>query len=462
MFLALVTSGQAEPAHGLAPFFAELGVGGVALFLAPFAALLFAIAFLPVVVPHFWEHHRNKALVSLACALPVGIFLLARDWRELAATLLDYGAFIGLLAALFTISGGIYLRGALPGTSRALAVLFVAGAVLANLIGTTGASMVLIRPLLRATATRRHRVHTIVFFIFIVSNAGGLLTPMGDPPLFLGFLNGVPFAWTLRLWPEWLTVVAALVAAFFLFDMLLLRREPPGDAVPRTAAERPGLEGAHNVVLLGVVVGVLLAGGYVVFPLDGPAIFGEPFGEALAKIVQMAAMAGVAFVSYRLTTKSLHERNEFSFGPIVEVAVLFAGIFIAMVPALLILEGQGAKLGVNQPWQFFLTAGALSSMLDNAPTYLTFTSLAKGVAGVGSHGLAGLVSDPAGATYLAAVSAGAVFFGAMTYIGNAPNFMVRAIAREAGVLMPSFVGYVAWSAAVLLPVFGVVAFVFFT
>jgi len=451
---------------GIKKYFFELGPLPALLFIAPFVLLLLCLATLPLLAPRFWGKNRNKAIVSLGLGLPVAGFFLHQDWPTLANTGLDYLTFIALLGSLFIISGGIYLRGSFPGLPIVNTAFLAAGALLANVIGTTGASMLLIRPLLRANKTRKRKSHVIIFFIFIVSNCAGLLTPLGDPPLFLGFLRGVDFIWTLRLWPQWLTTVGALLILFNFLDEYQFDKEDletKGSLVEKTvhSTEKFGVEGAFNFLFLAGVVGLILFSGYVIYPMRGGLIFGEPFGSVMSKVLQTAGMILIAFVSYRVTPRTLHERNHFGFGPMVEVAVLFSGIFLAMIPALLILETQGAKLGVTHPWQFFWLSGALSSFLDNAPTYLTFTSLAKGVLHLSDEGLRSLMHHPTGAFYLTAVSSGAVMMGANTYIGNGPNFMVKTIAEEAKVKMPSFFGYMAWSGCILIPLFMVITFLFF-
>jgi Na+/H+ antiporter NhaD/arsenite permease-like protein len=383
---------------------------------APFALVLLAIAVMPLVAPHFWEHNRNKAV---------------------------------LIGALFVIAGGVVLRGTLSGTPGLNTLLLGVGAVLASIVGTTGASMLLVRPLLRANSVRRRVAHVFVFFIFVVSNAGGLLTPLGDPPLFLGFLRGVPFTWTLRLWREWAFVVAALLLVFYIVDSTVFRREDlatPGDLDELAAAHRVPLHvaGSHNVLWLAGVVAVLLASG----------TWAPPPGVTEAALVALAALA------WFTTPAALRRENVFTWGPILEVAVLFAGIFATMIPALAILNARGAELGLAQPWEYFWAAGALSSVLDNAPTYLTFASAASAVVGTDATDLSQLVVHARGAELLRAVSLGAVLMGAGTYIGNGPNFMVKTIAEEGGVRMPSFFGYLAWSSAVLLPVFAAVTWLF--
>ncbi len=392
----------------------------------PFVGLLLSIALIPIVCPLWWEEHY--AHVSLACGVPVAAYFLFADRPELVRTLRDYVGFIILLGALFSIAGGILVRGDFPPTPWVNAVFLAIGAMIANLIGTTGASMLLVRPLLRANAKRPRNAHVVIFFIILVSNIGGLLSPLGDPPLFLGFLRGVPFFWTLRLWPVWLVTVGLVLAAFIAIDLWHWREE----AVHPREELMFAIRGAHNFIFLGGVIGAVFL----------PA----PWREML--------MLLMAVLSYRLTEESIHAENGFTFRPIKEVAILFIGIFMSMMPALLILEARGARTGLSQPWHFFWATGLLSSFLDNAPTYLTFLSAA--------HGL-GLPAEVAGipAKLLAAVSAGAVFMGANSYIGNGPNFMVKAIAEEQGVKMPSFLGYMVYSGAVLMPIFVIVTFVFF-
>ena len=410
----------------------------------PFAGLLLSIALLPLFAPSLWARHYAK--VCLAFGVPVAGFFLLRAPRELLHTVLEYASFIILLASLFTISGGILLRGTLRGSAGVNCAILAVGAVLANVFGTTGASMLLIRPLLRANARRHRKAHVVVFFIFVVANIGGALTPIGDPPLFLGYLRGVPFFWTLRaMGLLWAVACALVIGVFYLVDRRALAldavaggdggplRAGAPDTVAAAEARVPlSIEGKINLPLLAVVIGA------VFLP--------TPWREM--------AMAAAAVVSAWKTPAKVREENEFTWHPIEEVAILFAGIFATMIPALLILKARGAELGVVTPAHFFWATGALSSFLDNAPTYLTFFSLAQGVGG--TQAVAG-VSAP----LLQAISAGAVFMGANSYIGNAPNFMVKAIAEEAGVRMPSFFGYMAWSCGILLPIFALLTLIFF-
>jgi Na+/H+ antiporter NhaD/arsenite permease-like protein len=427
------------PAHDPAALGLSLPLWSV----VPFAGLLLSIALLPLFAPSLWARHYAK--VCLAFGVPVAGFFLLRAPRELLHTALEYASFLILLASLFTISGGILLRGTLRGSAGVNCAILAVGAVLANVFGTTGASMLLIRPLLRANAHRHRAAHVVVFFIFVVANIGGALTPIGDPPLFLGYLRGVPFFWTLRaMGLLWAAAAGLVIGVFYLVDRRALALEAAANDGPggESASARTGgagggrvplsIEGMINFPLLGVVIGA------VFLP--------TPWREF--------AMAAAAGVSVWKTPAKVRKENEFTWYPIEEVAVLFAGIFATMIPALLILKARGAELGVATPAHFFWVTGTLSSFLDNAPTYLTFFSLAQGLGG--TQTVAG-VSAP----LLQAISAGAVFMGANSYIGNAPNFMVKAIAEESGVRMPSFFGYMAWSCGILLPIFFLLTLLFF-
>ena len=428
----------------------------------PFAGLLLAIAVMPLVAHHFWESNRNKGLVAAFFAVPVAAYLVlglgAFGVHELAEKAKEYLSFMLLLGSLFVITGGIHIRGSLSGTPLVNTAVLALGGLLASVIGTTGASVLLIRPLLRANAPRVRKTHVFVFFIFVVSNCGGLLTPLGDPPLFLGFLKGVPFEWTLRLWKEWLLVNGALLAIFNLWDQRVLdreERERPGSQLEAVMEHEPlRIEGRRNFAfLLGIVATIAAAG-------SGVGRGGEPWPFG----VQEALMAAIAGAAYLATAERVRAANAFGFGPIIEVAVLFAGIFVTMAPALLLLNAHAESFGVREPWQFFWAAGLLSSFLDNAPTYLTFAATACGLADIPLEGryLAEYLALGREATeILAAISCGAVFMGANTYIGNGPNFMVKAIAEENGVRMPSFFGYMAYSLGILVPLFVLCTFLFF-
>jgi Na+/H+ antiporter NhaD/arsenite permease-like protein len=436
--------------------------------IAPFGLYLLLIAIIPLIAGSFWGKNRNKLLVAAILSVPVVLYLVlgapeGLSW--LVESIQEYVAFMALLGALFVITGGIHLRGELAGTPVVNTAFLAFGALIANLIGTTGASLLLIRPLLRANEKRQRRVHMVVFFIFIVSNGAGLLTPLGDPPLFLGFLRGVPFFWALRLFGPWALVMGTLLTLFFIIDNVVLRREERArprahlEAVIRHGDERLRVIGGLNFLwLLGVIVVVYVSGAHA------DAISHNPHVQALFQVAGLLAMAAL---SYRLTPREVHQANGFGWAPILEVAAVFVGIFVTMVPALRVLAAQGASLGITKPWQFFWASGVLSSFLDNAPTYLTFATLAVGVTNqvTGSHlsaeHLSGLSSHPWGATLLVAVSCGSVFMGANSYIGNGPNFMVKALAEEGRVRMPSFFGYMAWSVGILVPLFLVVTLVFF-
>ena len=400
----------------------------------PFVAMLLAIAILPLAAPHWWEPNRNKLIVSAGLGLPVLVLYLGRQPTALVHMGGDYVSFVVLLGGLYAIAGGILLRGDLEATPAVNGTFLGAGALLASLIGTTGATMLLIRPLLQTNRERRHATHTVVFFIFLVGNVGGMLTPLGDPPLFLGYLAGVPFTWPLRLWPPGLTMVAGLLGVYLAWDWRQHRREAPAARRRDRARIEPlRVDGGLNALgLLGVVAAVAL--------LSAP-------GREIA-IVALAAL------SLWRTPATIRRANQFTAGPMVEVAVLFLGIFLTMIPALELLHQRGGEMGVRTPAQFFWATGVLSSFLDNAPTYLAFLALAQGL---------GLPAEVAGVPHaiLAGISVGAVAMGANTYIGNAPNFMVKAIAEAWGVRMPTFVGYMVYSGAVLLPLFALVTRLFF-
>lgn len=439
-----------------------------AIWVIPFACMLLSIAIMPLALPHFWEHHFGKIAVFWGLAFLVPCFIVfglgTALYEFLHIILLDYIPFIVLLFALFTVAGGVRLKGSLVGTPVVNTGLLAIGTVLASWMGTTGAAMLLIRPLLRANAHRRYRVHSIVFFIFLVANIGGSLTPLGDPPLFLGFLKGVSFFWTTtHLFFKTLCMAVALLLIFFILDTVLFNKEgrpqPPHD--PNAAEEKLGLEGSINLLfLLGVVLAVLCSG--MVNFGTWIEVYGVPVeGQNLLRDLALLCLAGL---SWKFTSRHCREMNGFSWAPIEEVAKLFFGIFLSMIPAIAILragtEGALASLinmvstpdGQPVNAMYFWLTGALSSFLDNAPTYLVFFNTAGGDA---QH----LMTDMA--TTLIAISAGAVFMGANTYIGNAPNFMVRSIAENQGVKMPSFFGYMMWSCGILIPLFLLLTWAFF-
>jgi len=402
--------------------------------LAPFVAMLLAIALCPLWVPRWWESNGNKMVVSAVLGLPILVLYLYRRPGALGAMAEEYVSFLVMLAGLYVISGGILLRGDLEATPLTNVAFLALASALASLIGTTGASMLLIRPLLQTNRERTHVRHTVIFFIFLASNIGGMLTPLGDPPLFLGYLQGVPFTWTFRLLAPWGLQVALLLALYFVWETRQYTREPSAALRrDRSQIEPLRLSGSLNIPALGLVV---LAVGCLTAPWRETAI------------VALAAL------SLWRTPRAIRRANGFTAYPIVEVAVLFFGIFLTMIPALDLLRLRGGELGVREPWHFFWASGLLSSFLDNAPTYLVFLALGQSL---------GLAREVVGVPHaiLAAISVGAVSMGANSYIGNAPNFMVKSIAEEHGVQMPSFFGYMLYSGGILLPLFVLVTLVFF-
>ena len=433
----------------------------------PFAGILLSIALMPLLMPGFWHHHFGKVSAgwSLAFLLPfAAIFGLNLAGSSLLHALLaEYVPFVILLTALYAVSGGIFIRGNLHGSPGLNTAILAIGAVLASFMGTTGASMLLIRPLIRANDNRQHKSHVVVFFIFIVSNIGGSLTPLGDPPLFLGFLKGVDFFWTLQhIFPETLFMLGSLLVIFYALDSWFYHRKEELLSIDPTPDTRNiGFDGARNFWLLGAVIFLVLLSGFWKSPISFN-LAGTEVG--LPGILRDLGLIAVTVLSIKITPQTVHEANQFEWGPMAEVAKLFAGIFLTIIPVIAML-----KAGVNGPFgaivqavtrpdgspdpaMYFWATGLLSSFLDNAPTYLVFFNTAGG--------------DPqmlmtTMATTLAAVSAGAVFMGANSYIGNAPNLMVKSIAESRGIKMPSFFGYMAWSCGVLIPLFFIVTWIWF-
>jgi Na+/H+ antiporter NhaD/arsenite permease-like protein len=431
----------------------------------PFAGILLSIAIMPLAALRIWHHHYGKIAFGWMLAFLVPFAMVygpGQAGAALAHTLLaEYIPFIVLLTALFTAAGGIYIRGNLRGSPATNVAIIAVGGCLASLMGTTGAAMLLIRPLIRANDNRKHVAHVVVFFIFIVANIGGSLTPLGDPPLFLGFLKGVEFFWTAaHIYQETLFATGVLLVLFYAIDSYWYRKEGvlPKDPTPPQAL---GIDGGINFIMLLAIMGLVLMSG-IWNPGVTFVVFGTPV--ELQQIVRDVLLVVVIFVSLAITPKGVRQRNQFSWGPMAEVAKLFIAIFVTMIPMLAMLkagaEGPFAAVtravtdssGQPLPWAYFWFTGTLSSFLDNAPTYLVFFNLAGGDAQELMTTLAPI---------LAAISAGAVFMGANTYIGNAPNFMVKAIAEDRGIRMPSFFGYMGWSAVVLVPVFFVMTFIWF-
>lgn len=463
---------------------------------APFALLLLAIAILPLVpkLEHWWHKNRNKLMIAVALGLLTSAYYATRDFGVhvhdpaaaraigfaalpepgkahptttpglqtaagmLANSAFEFIPFFSLLFSLYVISGGICIRGDIPAHPATNTAFLAIGGTLASIIGTTGASMLLIRPLLKTNSERRRVVHTVVFFIFIVSNIGGTLLPIGDPPLFLGYLKGVPFLWTLSLWKEWLFMLAILLVLYYIWDSFAYRHEAPRDVgLDETRVQPISVAGKINFLLLA---GVVLATGTLIpgqpfLNLEGGWV-PFPFSRELVQFL----LVGISLV---LTPAVLRRENNFNYGAILEVACLFIGIFITMQPAIEILNARGASLGIHTPLAFFWATGILSSVLDNAPTYVVFFETANALTQTEIPGqtIRLLTDQIIRLDHLTAISIGAVFMGANTYIGNGPNFMVKAIAEHAGVKMPGFFGYMLYSMLVLIPLFVVMSFLFF-
>lgn len=459
-------AGSASAAGAGAPHLdgAELGL----IWIVPFVGILLSIALFPLLAPEFWHHHFGKISAFWAAAFLVPFFIIfgfeLTLFEVLHVMLLEYIPFIILLLALFTVAGGIRLTGRLVGSPVVNVGILLVGTILASWMGTTGAAMLLIRPLLRANESRRYKVHTVVFFIFLVANIGGSLTPLGDPPLFLGFLKGVSFFWpTTHMFLPMIVMSVILLVLYFLVDTVLYRKETPEARAPAPdeSGEALGLSGNINFLLLaGIVASVLMSGVWK----PGIAIDVYHVHWDLQNIVRDLLLLTITYLSWKLTDRANRDANGFTWFPIMEVAKLFVGIFLTIVPAIAILKaGTGGAMGAlvslvtddaGQPvnTMYFWLTGFLSSFLDNAPTYLVFFNTAGGDA----QALMGPMANT-----LLAISAGAVFMGANTYIGNAPNFMVRAIAEEQNVAMPSFFGYMVWSFGILVPLFFLVNFLFF-
>lgn len=432
----------------------------------PFAGMLLSIAICPLVNGAWWEKFKGAAVLfwSLLFLVPFAIGNGAGTALNhfLEVILGDYISFIVLLFGLFCVAGNIRIRGTLAGTPKINVLLLLIGTLLSSWVGTTGASMLLIRPVIRANSWRKRKVHTMVFFIFLVSNIGGCLTPVGDPPLLMGFMHGVPFTWSFHLLPVFLLNVVLLLALYFIIDSRAYKKDLSDGAKPKASekTEKIGLEGAHNLIFLLCIVGAVILSGSLAninaFFGNGIKIEGE-VTLTFATMIEMAIILLSAFLSFKTTKKEVRTANNFSWGAIQEVAVLFIGIFITMIPALLILSARGSELGITKNWQMFWATGALSSFLDNTPTYLVFFETAVSLHA--TNEAIGSVIIPQ--TMLMAISCGAVFMGANTYIGNAPNFMIKSIAEENNIKMPSFFGYLFWSVCCLIPVFLIDTLIFF-
>ena len=447
--------------------------------IVPFVGMLLSIAILPLAEGEWWESHELHVAVFWAA-----IFLIPFTIRfgpEITAEQLseviigDYIPFITLLLGLFVVAGGIHVRGSIVGTTRNNVILLLVGSLLASFIGTTGAAMLLIRPVLRANQWRRRKAHVVVFFIFMVANMGGCLTPLGDPPLFLGYLRGVPFFWTLvHIWPILLLNMLLLCIAFVGIDRHFIKLEGPEgrDALELmdAADERTPiyLDGAHNCAFLALIIVAVILNGSIprveafIDPATGKTFGFDVFGVhvGIDYITQIGLILVALALSWITTPKAVRKRNNFEWAPITEVAKLFIGIFITMIPALALLRTHGGSIGIDTPLEFFWATGLLSSFLDNSPTYVVFLTAAGAIETLAPAVVVTSVGV-VGTHTLLAISAGAVFMGALTYIGNAPNFMVKSIAERGNVNMPSFFGYMGWSLAILLPIFVVDTVVFF-
>lgn len=416
--------------------------------LIPFVVMLLCIAIGPLVAEHWWENNKNKLIVSLVLGVPTAIWLCLNGMSHdlMHQMIFDYIPFIILLTALFTVTGGIHLSGDIPAKPSVNTLFLGIGLILASIMGTTGAAMLLIRPLIETNKERKNKVHTILFFIAIVANCGGLLTPLGDPPLFLLYLKGAPFTWFLNLFVEWAFAGILLLVIYYFVDSYCYKQEKKEDLIKDFQRVKPlRLSGNINFLYLAAIVCAVA----FINPGTIPAM-GEEHAPIYMKLLREIVLVVIILASLFTTSKKVREDNKYSWGPIIEVAVLFLGIFATMTPALLFLKEAAPNLGLTESWQFYYCTGALSSFLDNAPTALAFHSVASGLPVVeGATMVAGIPE-----ILLKAISIGAVFFGAMTYIGNGPNFMVKAIAEENKIEMPSFFGYmIKFSLIVLLPVY---------
>lgn len=416
--------------------------------LIPFVVMLLCIAIGPLVAEHWWENNKNKLIVSLVLGVPTAIWLCLNGMSHdlMHQMIFDYIPFIILLTALFTVTGGIHLSGDIPAKPSVNTLFLGIGLILASIMGTTGAAMLLIRPLIETNKERKNKVHTILFFIAIVANCGGLLTPLGDPPLFLLYLKGAPFTWFLNLFVEWAFAGILLLVIYYFVDSYCYKQEKKEDLIKDFQRVKPlRLSGNINFLYLAAIVCAVA----FINPGTIPAM-GEDHAPIYMKLLREIVLVVIILASLFTTSKKVREDNKYSWGPIIEVAVLFLGIFATMTPALLFLKEAAPNLGLTESWQFYYCTGALSSFLDNAPTALAFHSVASGLPVVEGATLVAGIPE----ILLKAISIGAVFFGAMTYIGNGPNFMVKAIAEENKIEMPSFFGYmIKFSLIVLLPVY---------
>ncbi len=425
--------------------------------LIPFALMLASIAVLPLVAEHWWENNLHKLYVALGLAIPTGIYLVLNDMGSNLEhqMLFDYVPFIILLGALFVVTGGIHISGDIQARPINNTIIMTIGFLLASFIGTTGAAMLMIRLLMEVNQQRKHKVHTILFFIALVANCGGVLTPLGDPPLFLLYLRGAEFSWFMNLMPEWLFVGVTLLVLYFIIDMYVYyRKEDTVNIMADVHEKQPiRISGLINVVyLLGIILSVsFLNPSYI------PEM-GDHHAPIYVRFLREIVLVAIGVLSWLTTKKKIRLDNKFSWDPIIEVAYLFIGIFVTMTPALIYLNAHAAELGITEPWQFYYSSGILSAFLDNSPTAVAFHTVAQGLPVA-----AGTVLESGiDVMLLRAIALGSVFFGAMTYIGNGPNFMVKAIAEQGGINMPSFFGYmIRFSLIILLPIYIITQLIFF-
>ena len=424
-----------------------------ALWMIPFGIMLLSIAVGPLIAPKLWESNLTKLIVSIVLGIPVVVFMLVKGLSgELINTVFfDYVPFIILLLALFVITGGIHLSGDIKAKPWVNTLFLAVGFVLASLMGTTGAAMLLIRPVLATNQQRQYKIHTVLFFIALVANCGGLLSPLGDPPLFLLFQKGTPFTWWMQnMLPEWFVTGALLLAVYFVVDMYLYRKEPTVNIMSDVhEAKKLQMSGLINIVwLLCVICSTMFINSTYI-----PAM-GEHDAPWYLKLLREWAFILIIALSWLTTKKKVREDNSYSWVPIMEVACVFLGIFATMTPALMFLQQN--PLPIDQPWQFVYCTGALSAFLDNAPTAMVFHATATTLPSDAATAVAGIAPD-----FMKAISMGAVFFGALTYIGNGPNFMVKSIAEQSGIDMPSFFGYmIKFSLIVCLPIYVIVQLIF--
>ena len=424
--------------------------------LIPFALMLLSIAVLPLLAEHWWESNTHKLYISILLALPAGIYLVANGMGSNLEhqILYDYVPFIVLLGALFVVTGGIHICGDIQARPINNTIIMAIGFLLASFIGTTGAAMLTIRLLLEVNQQRKHKVHTILFFIALVANCGGVLTPLGDPPLFLLYLRGADFGWFMHLAPEWLFVGVILLSLYFVIDQFVYyRKEETVNIMADVHEKRPiTMTGKINIIYL---MGIILAVSFL-NPSYIPAM-GDHHSPIYVRFLREIALVIIGAMSWLTTKKSIRQDNKYSWEPIIEVAYLFIGIFVTMTPALIYLNAHAAQLGIDKPWQFFYASGFLSAFLDNSPTAVAFHTVAQGLPVADGAVLEAGID----AMLLRAIALGSVFFGAMTYIGNGPNFMIKAIAEQSGITMPSFFGYmIKFSLVILLPIYIIAQLIF--